>query len=127
MSTLRHPTGFTVHFDSHALAAAETADGYAFTPVDAATQRSPVRVAMQWHEGTNPSGTWPKERTVDGRRIGYRIDTRGGGSAGDLMVLTAWAPCGAGHLVVTEEVQAETPDEADFSRAWMLLDAASCS
>ena len=112
--------------DEQALTASETAAGYEFTPVDAASQRSPARLTLQWHDGEHPSGAWPKERTVGGQRILYRIDSRDGGSAGDIVVLGAWRMCGAGHLILTEELQAETPDEADFSRGWALLAAVSC-
>ena len=126
MHTLEHPNGLSVQFDSAAMTAIQTERGFEFAPADAAERRAPWSAELALESGSEPPGTWPSQRNLNGRSARFRVDVRPGGSGGNLFTLSAWVACAPAHLTLRLEAQGESQPDAEFEQGWALLSSAAC-
>jgi len=121
-SKMTHPNGLTV-VPPPALTSEQTSDGFVFRPENWRNMRSPKEIRIEVRT-SEPAGTWPSGKTLNGTAIHYRIDSRQGGSGGEERVLEAWKQAGSRWIWLSESTQSETPSDADFNDGWSLLDKA---
>jgi hypothetical protein len=88
--------------------------------------RNPPQIEVHLASERAPAGAWPQQHDLGGRQARYTLAPMEGGSGGDLLVLTAWMPCGSGHLLLSYSQQVEAPAQLEPSLAWAVLRSATC-
>jgi hypothetical protein len=124
ISGITHSNGLTLTLNQ-ALDIEETSDGFRVRPVNFRHLRSPMELTISL-KATLPEGEWPGRRQTDGEIVHYRTDQEPGGSGGTEETLSLWKQCTLGYVLIRQRLQAETPNQMDFSLGWYMASNVSC-
>lgn len=126
-TSLKHPNGLSLSMPETGWAQKQTDNGFALQPTAASGGRDNPAISISRNTDAAPVGVFPDTRTFAQSEARYRIDISEGGSGGTEHILQAWTSCGTGHALLEQVLQAEPPEQPDFSVAWAVLATINCS